>query len=170
MADIDDILSALEDVDEESEHQVESEIYSNLVRLYRFASQEEADAEETLEGILSASDSGVDDEYPLQGLEEGWDRHADSFEEMLAYADAIDHLEQARSLKEFSGRMRRGMEFHEGWKEDVLKMIENPDYESPIGRDRAEGLSSESVEEVSNGYEIAVRTAIEPVVEQYDLV
>jgi hypothetical protein len=167
MANVNEILSSLEEVGASVEDEIRTDIYSNLVNLYRFSVQEESEAEERIDSILAASETG---EYPLEGLEENWDRHHNSFEEAIAYADAIDHLQKANSLDAFVGRIRKGFELHKGWKEDVLKMKEDPDYESPIGRDTAEDVSKETVEEVSNGYRIAIETAIEPVAENYDLI
>lgn len=167
MAGVNEILSSLEDLEASVEDEIKTDIYSNLINLYRFSVQEESEAEERIDSILSETETG---EYPLEGLEENWGRHHNSFEEAIAYADAIDHLQQANSLDAFVGRMRKGIEHHKGWKKDVLKMIEDPDYESSIGRDSAESISKETVEEVSNGYKIAIETAIQPVAEDYDLI
>jgi hypothetical protein len=170
MSRVDELLTALEDVEWRNEDEVKNEIYGNLLRLYEFASKEENKADERVESLLASASSNEEGSYPFDGLGEEWDRRHSSFEEALAYTDALDHLQQAESLNAFAGRMRRGFELHEGWKEDIFEVLRDPDYESPMVDDSAEDISPEAVEEVSNGYEIAVRTAIEPVLEEYDLV
>lgn len=170
MSRVNELLTALENVEWRNEDKVKNEIYENLLRLYDFASKEENEADERVESLLFSASPGGEGGYTLDGLDEEWDRRHDSFEEAIAYADALDHLQQSNSLSAFAGRMRRGLELHEGWKQDIFEMMEDPDYESPIGRESAENVSREAVEEVSNGYEIAVSTAIEPVLEEYDLV
>lgn len=161
MADVDEILAVLEDV--EDEDRVKDDIYSNLVRLYKFASEDESTAEDDVENILS-------EEGSLEGLSKAWGSYHESVFEAMAYQDAIDHLQKADSLAAFAGKMRQEYELEEGAKKDYLRMIDDPDYQSPAASDSVSAdVSRETVEEMQNEYEIVVKTAIEPVVEGYGL-